>query len=149
MKLNWGFSLLIFILLFMAFILTLVYKCSKQRVDLVSSAYYEQELKYNDQMAKENNTSRLTDSIYAKYDLPSKQVVINYPPSVQAKKITGTLHFFKPDNALLDFSKDITPDEHSLQSITATSMEHGRWNIKMDWKEGEKEYYKEDKIFIN
>jgi hypothetical protein len=47
MKLNWGHSITIVIILFMAFILTLVYKMHYRNADLVQDDFYEQEVLFN------------------------------------------------------------------------------------------------------
>ena len=58
-KFNFGHGILAVILLFMSGISLLVYKSSKQHVDLVNAGYYEMELKYDEQIAKEVNSQKL------------------------------------------------------------------------------------------
>ena len=43
---NWGYKILLVFAVFVAGILFLVYKSSNQKMDLVTTDYYEKELKY-------------------------------------------------------------------------------------------------------
>jgi hypothetical protein len=149
MKLNFGHGILMIILLFMTGISILVYKCSKQRVDLVNVSYYEQELKYNDQMAKEKNSLSLSDDLSIGYDPGNNSIAFNFPPALEIKDLSGNISFYKPDNASLDFSKPVIAGRQHRQVIGTAGMARGYWNVKVNWKNGTTPYYSETRIFIN
>ena len=46
MKLNWGYKIAIFYILFVVGIVFLVFKASNQKVDLVTADYYGEEVRY-------------------------------------------------------------------------------------------------------
>jgi nitrogen fixation protein FixH len=148
-KLNYGHGILLLILLFMAGILCLVYKCSKQQVDLVSATYYEQELKFSEQMTKEKNSLQLNKDVKIGYDESKRIVEIDFPALADRKSPNGSITFYKPDNASLDFSKPVFTDQHNKQTIGTSGMVRGYWNVKVNWTAGSTPYYSETKIFIN
>jgi hypothetical protein len=147
MKLNWGHGIMIFTALFMVFILSLVYRCSKQNIDLVATNYYEQELKYDEQMLKEKNSSELKEDLKMNYDEAQQAITIQYPTS--ASKLTGEIAFIKPDGAQFDFIAQVTPDNSFAQIISSAKMKKGKWNVKVNWKIAEKDYFHQQTIFIN
>ncbi len=149
MKLNFGHGILMIILLFMTGILILVYKCSKQQVDPVSSSYYEQELKYSEQIIKRENSLQLIDDLKIGYDQNNHVVIFNFPAVADLRNLTGNINFYKPDNATLDFSKSIDADGQFKQAVETSGMAHGYWNVKVNWSSGSTPYYSETKIFIN
>ena len=149
MKLNFGHGILLFILLFMTGIIVLVYQCSKHPADLVSASYYEQELKYSDQMMKEKNALLLADEIRINYNQNQRVVVFNFPAFYNRENLSGKITFYKPDNARLDFSKQVLANDRYEQVIETSGMAHGYWNVQVNWKAGETPYYSEAKIFIN
>jgi hypothetical protein len=149
MKANFGHGIFVFIVLFMVGILILVYKSSQNRVDLVSATYYEQELKYSEQMKKETNSIQLENHLKIGYDKQQHLITVNYPSSSDFKSLNGTISFYKPDNALLDFSKTISTDAQLMQTIHTIGMAHGYWSVKVNWTSGSTPYYSEQKIFID
>ena len=147
MKINWGYGIMIATGIFMAFILTLVYKCSKQNIDLVSTNYYEQELKYDEQILKEKNTTELKEDLKINFDSVRQTILIHYPSDT--KNLSGEISFIKPDDAKLDFNMKIIPGDASSQTIPAAKMKKGRWNVKVNWNFGELACYHRQAILIN
>lgn len=88
MKFNWGWGITLFLVVFMSFILQLVYRCTQQRVDLVSEKYYENEIKYQQRIDMEKNTASLIEDL----NIQTKNglMEINYPSlsGVRTGKIT-------------------------------------------------------------
>ena len=148
-KLNFGHGILVVILLFMSGISFLVYKCSKQNVELVNPAYYEMELKYDDQLSKEINSKMMGTDLKISYDANAGCVVIHYPSLEKSKTITGFVSFYKPDNSSLDFSKPVVTDQESEQLIQTSGLHRGAWNVRVNWNAGTTACYTESKIFLN
>jgi len=149
MKLNWGYGILIFILLFMTFILSLVYKCSQQKVDLVSEKYYEQELKYQQQVDKLNNASATPEKLSLFFDKQMDAVEIFYPSNTDLASLSGNINFFKPDNANLDFGVDVKRNKDNVQLVPVSKLKRGWWKVQVSWRSSGTSYYKEEKILID
>ena len=148
MKFNFGHGILVVLLLFMAGMSALVYKCTKQSIDLVSNNYYEKELKYQNQIDKENQTLALSEDMQIGYDQKKQLVTFQYPGTFESTKISGTITFYKPDNASLDFEKPINVNKDNFQHVTANSLASGWWNVKVDWNVNAISYFKETKILV-
>jgi nitrogen fixation protein FixH len=113
---------------------------------LVSTNYYEQELKYDEQILKEKNTSELAEDLRLNFDKDKQAIKIQYPS--EAVNLTGEISFVRPDDAKLDFNVKIMSDNTPMQSISTTQMKKGRWNIKVNWRQNERGYYHKQTIFI-
>src|ERR1035437_2710380 len=105
MKLKWNFGtgILVFIIIFMSFILTMVYKCGQLKSELVSEKYYDQEINFQKQIDKTNNASKLKENPSLHYNKVSGRVVIKYPEEIKPTDISGDITFYKPDNQNADF----------------------------------------------
>lgn len=148
MKLNFGHGILLLLLLFMSGILLLVYKSGQQRIDLVYQNYYEEELKYEHQIEKERKSVTLNKEVTINYDPVEGFINIQFPSSFDHSQITGNVLLYKPDDASLDYSVNVTPGENNLQRIPTNTMVKGWWKIKINWEYEAAGYYKEDKIFV-
>lgn len=131
----------------MAFILTLVYKCSEQKVDLVSADYYDKEIQYQKQINRINNSSELATQIVISSENGS--INVQFPEAFKNSKLIGNITFFKPDNAANDFEVPLKLNESLMQSISSKNLAPGRWNVKVTYNDENKEYYAEQKISLN
>ncbi|HRH65101.1 MAG TPA: FixH family protein [Bacteroidia bacterium] len=145
MKFNWGWGIFIFLVLFMSFILQLVYRCTQQRVDLVSEKYYENEIKFQQRIDMETNTSFLDGSV--RIETGNGKMEINYPEVNKVKN--GQITFFKPDDARQDFTVPIQVSPTGQQVVDISELTKGRWNIQFQWSQDGKPYYSEHKVLID
>ena len=149
MKFNWGHKIFLLYLLFMIMIGILVYKSTNQKLDLVSEDYYDKAVKYQNQINNIQNTQALADKPASIFNKNENVVEIKFPDNFIDTKIKGTLFFFKPDNANLDFSVNIELNENNIQKIQANKLSRGNWKLKTNWTVNNTSYYQEETIFIN
>src|SRR5690606_9886431 len=148
LKINWGTSIVLAIISFMTFILYLVITMttsSEFNHDLVVEDYYKQELKFQDQMARETNSQTLTRDI--EIERSEQGMLINFPPELTPATIKGKIMLYRPSNKEQDFSIPIELNDLNL-IIPSSLLEKGRWNIIIDWSyEDENYYYKKEFTF--
>lgn len=148
MKINWGTSIVIAIISFMTFILYLVITMTTDKNfnhDLVIEDYYKQELKFQEQMARETNSQTLIRDI--EIEKTEEGMLIHFPPNLTPDSIAGNIMLYRPSNKEQDFNISINLDKEQLM-IPSTLLEAGRWNIIIDWSyEGESYYYKKEFTF--
>ena len=140
MKLNWGTSIVIAIIAFIGFIMFFVIKMStndKYDHDLVVEDYYQQELQYQDEIDKVNNASTLSEEI--SYQKTEEGLVLSFPKEIDPEKIEGKVFLIRPSNKQLDFEMPISLSNHNLL-IPDNRLLDGRWNMKIEWKEGDTNY---------
>ena len=142
---NWGKSIIVAFILFGAFIATLVTVCVRQDVSLVSPDYYQQELVYQDQIARINNTSKLIDKpVITVIDNQSVEIRFNQFSHVEK----GMLHLFRPSDDAMDQKINFTASEQSSRSFKVSPMEKGMYRARMQWTMNGEEFFIEEIIHI-
>lgn len=142
---NFGVKITVLYLSFVALILTLVFMCFGQKVELESKDYYAQELKFQDKINAINNEKNLNSSIT--HVIGDNQIVLTIDSSLITKDFTGTINFFRPS----DSSKDLNVKMNFLnntQVIDSKSLIHGAYKLQLSWVSNNTNYFKEEVIFI-
>ena len=111
--------------------------------DLVSEDYYADELQYQNDINKLENTQTLNTNI--SYEKTTEGLVIKFPETFDYKKITGKLFLYRPSNKQLDFDTAISLSNSNLL-IPDKRLVDGRWNIKIDWQYKGKSYLFKESI---
>lgn len=143
---NFGGKIVILYLSFVALILTLVFNCFSMDVDLVSSDYYAQEINFQQKINATNNEKDLKSSITHVID--GKSIVLSIDSVLLSNDFKGTITFFRPSDSKKDvsFKMNFTNKE---QVIDAKTLIHGAYKLQLSWTSNQKNYFKEDVIFIN
>lgn len=148
MKINWGTSIVIAFVLFIAFIMYFVISMMTNKKldhDLVTEQYYEQELLHQQEIDKENNANKLIENVTWKKT--NDGILIAFPKNLDYNKITGKVFLYRPSNKKLDSEIPISLSNNKML-IPKTSLLGGRWNIKIDWEyQGEKYLLKESIVY--
>lgn len=146
MKINWGTGLAIGLGLFIIFILNFVIRIATQdkyNHELVTDNYYEKELVFQKEIDGAQNASRLAHPVVGKKT--AKGYEFSFPQEFDAKKITGTVSFYRPSNEHLDFKKDLKMQKNTLL-ISDETLVPGRWDVKIEWQYQGESYFYKDKI---
>ncbi|AXG68565.1 FixH [Kordia sp. SMS9] len=146
MKINWGTGIVLAFIAFISFIMYFVINMnvqSKYDHDLVTDTYYEEELKYQSNIDKERNALQLTTNLQLKQS--KSGVEIQFPKTIDSKKIKGKVFLYRPSNKQFDFEIPISLSHHTLL-IPDNRLLDGRWNIKVDWSDGDTEYLFKEEI---
>ena len=139
---NWGKSIVLAFVLFALFIGVLVTISMRQDVPLVAANYYEQELKYQEQIDGMKNTNELPEK-------PVMEVVqgtleVRYPAMTEIT--SGELELFRPSDARLD--RKYALSAATVQRIELTGLPGGMYKARMRWSQNGKEYYLENTIYF-
>ncbi|MFP4845680.1 FixH family protein [Winogradskyella sp. PE311] len=140
MKINWGKAIVIAFVCFISFIMYFVISMStnsKYNHDLVIEDYYQQELKFQRDIDKEENSNSLVTNLTWKKT--SEGIAIKFPKDLKINNIKGTVFLYRPSNKHLDFETSISLSNYTLL-IPDKRLLDGRWNIKIDWTYNGKPY---------
>lgn len=140
---NWGKGIVIVFIGFALFIGTLVTVCVKQEMSLVSPDYYQQELEYQDQIDRLENTSALQA-------LPSI-IVVNDSLKLVYKDFStvtsGVLKLTRASSARYDASFTIPAGKNINElSYPLGNLPRGRYKGSFEWVMDGKEYYVDQPI---
>ena len=126
MKINWGYKLVISLVIFAGIMATMVTIAMRQNIDLVDKEYYKKELAYQEQIDKMNNSVR-NDAISVKVDRENPYIVLDFNVSIE----DGDIHLFRPSDASMDKLIPIGIDENGKQKIPYAELASGLWRIKV------------------
>ena len=129
MKLNWGHKLVVFMILFMLFIVTLVTIMSRQHISLVETNYYERGMYYENELRKHEKTRGLSHSLV--YNAGTQQIVFS---CAMGGNVTGIAKFYRPNDSELDFIKPFTLNEFGACTLSTEGMQQGIWRLTMEWQ---------------
>ena len=148
MKINWGTGIVIAFGLFITFILYFVFKVqsdSQYDNELVVEEYYKQELKFENQMIKEQNASDMTDKIII--NTSAEGITITFPSDLDLTKVIGKVSLYRPSNQKLDFEVPISLSGPHLL-IPKSNLVGGRWDIYLDWSYDGKDFLNKKTIYF-
>lgn len=140
MKINWGTGIVIAFICFISFIMYFVISMSTDDQydhDLVNENYYEQELKYQNDIDKEKNGKALIENV--SWHKSNQGIEIKFPANMTYSEIKGTVLLDRPSNKALDFKSDLNLKSNTFLIQKAYLLE-GRWNLKVYWSYQDKDY---------
>lgn len=144
MKINWGTGIVLAFIGFISFIMYFIITMNvddKYDHDLVTEDYYAEELVYQNDINKLENSKKLSENIT--YKRVAEGLVIYFPSDVDFSQVNGNVFLYRPSNKQLDFETPISLSKPYLL-IPDKRLVDGRWNIKIDWQYNGKSYlYKE------
>lgn len=140
---DWGKGIVLTIIAFVGFIMTLVVISVRQDdIHLVTENYYEKEIKYQDQINREKSAAGLDREVLV-FDSQTKTMVLDLPVGVK-----GSLQFFRPSDARLDQELSIDILQEGKTSVPLEKLKSGYWRVQLTWTENGVDFYKEEKISL-
>ncbi|MBK8552055.1 MAG: FixH family protein [Ignavibacteria bacterium] len=147
MKISWGIKIIISFILFAAGIITMAAISISRSTDLVSENYYEQEIKYQDQIDILKDSFFLDEKISITTDIDF--IILKIPDMKDLQNLKGEIHFYRTSDAKKDFKINFNPDSEGIQKVSAAELDKGLWKVKLSLTDGGKKYFVEKNIFIN
>jgi hypothetical protein len=148
MKINWGTGIVIAFALFMAFILSFVYKVqSNQKYDneLVTKEYYKKEATVQIDIEKKQHANALKNLVVIKK--VDEGIIIEFPSDFDYSKIKGKVSLYRPSSQKLDFEINISLSSLHLL-IPKSNLTGGLWDISVDWNYNETDYLNKVTIYF-
>ena len=145
---NWGWKIVMVYSAFVIMTLAMVFYFMSQKVDLVAEDYYKQEIAYQDQIDKMENTKALKEPIGFAYSVSNRLITLDFPESHVTQGIEGIIHLYRPANSEEDKEFIIQPEDSGLQTIAVGSLSKGLWRIKISWSSAGSEFYDEKTVTL-
>ncbi len=145
MKINWGTAIVIAFVLFAAFITYFMVVGSQNRADLVTEDYYDQEISYQQRI---NDKARAKELGQIIIEPDAENLAVVFPADFNGIQASGTIHFYKPDNANFDQKIELALGSNNRQVIDISNFIRGKWEIKISTKVDGLGYYWEESISL-
>jgi len=141
---NWGKGIIISFVVFAAFIITLVTVCMQQDVDLVAQNYYQQELIYEQQIKRLQNTEALKEKPQLVIHQNGLQIRFDRLSEIEE----GELVLFCPSDPTHDRKILIAASNSQEQWIKVSDFKSGMYRARFSWSMSGKEFYIEKMISL-
>jgi hypothetical protein len=145
MKISWGTSIVLVMTAFAIMMATFMFRAYQAQEELVTDNYYEQEIRYQQQIDKLDNVSKLGGALTM--DVSGDDLVITFPEAVKDQRITGELYLQRPSDARADDRINFTVVNGELIVPMAHRMK-GLYHAKMEWSIGDQEFLSQQRIYV-
>lgn len=143
---NWGKGIAAVYILFVIGTLSFVTFAFTQKVELVSTDYYAQEIDYQHRIEQTERANGLHEHIDIICDKDNHNVEVVFPS--MALPEDGNIHFYHPSTSSFDRIVPIKKTENRHYYIPTKDYPQGRWKIAITWSSGGKKYYYEHMVTL-
>ncbi len=136
---NWGWGIATVYTVFALGTLAFAYFSFSQKVELVSTDYYNKEVSFDQHASRVRNSQALTTPVQAHYDEQAELITLSFPFS----GAHGSVQLYRPSESGQDQTLDVRCDERNQMFIPTKSLSKGLWRVKVEWDAAGKNYYDE------
>ena len=144
----WPVAIIAYFALFIAFIVGFTVYAIKQRTDLVGSDYYDQEVRFQQQLDRLNRTEGVRQQVSITYDAGQHSVLVALPATQAREQISGRIQFYRPSDAALDQNLELTFNPDGSHRVDARRLQPGLWKIRVQWTIAGQQYFFEQALVI-
>jgi hypothetical protein len=145
MKFNWGTGITIFIIMFVTFILSFVFTAAYTHTDLYAEDYYQQEIDYQNTIDAKSNAHQIQKELFLSQGTNS--IVVHFPDSITMDDATGTIQFYRPNDANDDITYKIDMVNGKM-IIEKDKLTNGKYLVKVFWKKNNNPFLVSTEIII-
>jgi len=144
----WPLGIVVFFAVAICAAVVFVVFCQRHKVDLVTSDYYEEEIRYQDQLDRMHRAASLEAPARVGYDAEAGRLTVNLPPDHLAKTPKGWIQLYRPSSAGLDQKIPLQVDMLGAQVIDVSGLAEGLWHIRVSWSASGADYYYDQKLVV-
>lgn len=144
----WPLGIIVTFVLFFTGTVGLVVMAFSQKVDLVSTDYYEQELKFQGRIDRAERTRHATSQATVAYDPPTRCIIVSLPAGQIGHEFNGHIELYRPSSADLDRAVKLEPDTQGVQRVDAAGMSPGLWKVRVSWTVERQDYFLDQKVVV-
>lgn len=144
----WPLGVTLTLLLFFLGTVGLIIMACLQRSDLVTTNYYEDEIRFQKQIDRVQRTQLLETKASAIYDSATQRITVSVPLNRPGENVKGQIQLYRPSNASLDENYAFKPDAGGTQTIDVSRLPEGLWRLKISWNTAGEDYYLDQRIVL-
>ena len=141
----WPLAIIMSLLVFMSGIVYAVTLMMGKEVPMVAENYYEEELRYQEQIDIEQRTLSTNRIPKLVRQEDGQTLLIQFSENSNIEMDAGTISFERPANPVHDFTVPVNPDATGKQLVSMGDAKPGLYLVRISWKEDGVDYYHEKK----
>lgn len=143
----WPIAIVTFFIVFATFLATFIFWGLGQKQELVAENYYENEVRYQQQLDRMNRTQALETQTAVTFDAVKNCIVVRLP-ATQAHWASGRIHLYRPSNAKLDHDVPLAVNAAGVQVLDAKALAAGLWKVRIEWRVNGQEYFFDQAVVV-
>jgi len=143
---NWGTGITVSYITFAAATTAFVVFAVRRPVDLVSTDYYAQSLRQDQQMDAVRNARDL--GAQAAIVQPDGRSVAVSIPRAQVASARGTVTLYRASDASADRVFPLKADADGRQRVALDGLAAGVWMVRLRWNADGRDFYLEQRVFL-
>jgi hypothetical protein len=145
---SWPLTIGIVYTLFVLIFVSLIVFSTFVKVDLVTDNYYEQEIKYQQQIDRIQRANSLSTPIRWSYTDVKQTLTLQFPSETKTQEVKGSILFFRPSDSRMDKKIALNLAQDRTQTISTNNLSAGFWKLKIFWIMNQTDYYQEGNLVI-
>jgi nitrogen fixation protein FixH len=144
----WPYGLIVTFAVFIAWLASFAVLAVRNGMDLERPDYYEQEIRYQEQIDRESRTAKLSRQIVVAYDASAASVRLRLPAEHARKLAQGVVKFYRPSDADLDREVPLQVDASGLQELDVARLPDGLWKLRISWRVDDEDFYADRSVVV-
>ena len=145
----WPYAILAWFVLFASAMAVWVTVALRQKMDLVRSDYYKEEVRFQSQLDRLDRTAPIRSAIAIQYDAARSELTLRLPGAALPPQPAGRIQFYRPSDASVDLAVPLTLTEKGEQRLDVGALRGGQWKIRVQWIAAAQEYFFEQTVFLD
>jgi hypothetical protein len=146
---GWPWGIAAVLVAFAAGVAVLVVIALRNPHELVARDYYEQELRYQEQIDRRTRASALPAGLQVRADAADGCIEITFPEGQVSQGLTGNVRLYRPSDAGLDRTLPVATDASGVQRVGTDGLAPGLWRLRVEWAAGGKQYAAMEEVRVN
>ena len=144
----WPIAIVSFFIVFITVVVAFILWSTRQRMDLVRADYYDEEIKFQEQLDRLNRTKPINAQVVIGYDSMQDVITINLPAATAKHDPSGSIQLYRPSDAHLDHRIRLAADANGAQRIDARKLRPGLWKVRVQWVVDGQEYFFDQPVIV-
>lgn len=144
----WPHALIATFVVFIGWLATFAVIAVRNGMDLERADYYEQTIRYQDQIDRASRAARLEGQLTLAYEPATGIVQFQMPADHVRKSASGTVTLYRPSDARLDRDIPLALDSAGRQNLDLAGLPTGLWKVRVTWQVDGEEYFADNTIVV-
>jgi nitrogen fixation protein FixH len=144
----WPIFIVAYFIVFITFIVLFIIFASRQKMDLVRGDYYDEEIRYQEQLDRMNRTQQINAQTAIAYDFGRQTISISLPAIHAHRPVTGRIRLYRPSDDTLDRDVPLAVNSDGRQSVDASNLQPGLWKIRVYWTVDGRDYFSGESVVV-
>ena len=128
----WRHAIIAWTVIFAAALAAWIAFAVRQNLDLVRADYYEEEIHYQGQLDRLNRTAAIRHEVTVAHDATKREIALVLPAAHRSPRPNGSIHFYRPSDASLDFEVPLATDGTGQQRELPPSRENAKLCVSVN-----------------